>query len=62
MNCPYCGEHMDVSEHFGRFASFQDGKVSGDIYQCMNEDCDEHYAYFYTLRDTGDKLYNGYPC
>ena len=71
MECPYCGEELELEDYFGRLAAHQDGKVMGDIYRCPkgqeeSEDCDSSVFFvpgsFYAYRDNPDNLLEGYPC
>ena len=70
MECPRCGAELDLDDQFGRIASHQDGRVLGDIYRCpngMDQDgtCASALFYvagsFYTYRDEGELLHEGYP-
>ena len=71
MECPYCGEELDLEDYFGRIAAHQDGKVLGDIYKCpngaeQNEKCNSEMFHvsgsFYAYRSNPDDLLEGYPC
>ncbi len=70
MECPICGEELDLVDYFGRIAAHQDGKVLGDIYKCPNGvecdgSCDSEMFHvagsFYVYRETGE-IHEGYPC
>lgn len=61
MECPLCGEELAYDDYFGRMASHQDGKVCGDIYKCVNEECECYQQTFYAYRSDGE-LREGYPC
>ena len=64
MICPCCDSELELHDYFGRIASHQDGRVLGDIWKCTNEECDSvtFNYYFYTYRDNGGNLHEGYPC
>lgn len=64
MDCPYCGQELEHHDCFGRICRHQDGKIKGDIYKCLNEECDSEMFnfYFYTYRGQEYHLKEGYPC
>lgn len=67
MNCPYCDEELRYHDwwYTGNLAAYERGnggnfQKQGDIYKCLNEECEAYEEFFYTDR-YGD-LHNGYPC
>ena len=53
---------MTYEDYWGRIASHQDGHIEGDIYQCVNEECEMYEEYFHTHREYSDDIHEGYPC
>ena len=63
MECPYCEEELMYWDTFGRLFSHQDGHIDGYIYQCTNEDCENHHEPMYTLvSENESELHEGMPC
>jgi hypothetical protein len=62
MECPECDKELEYHDYFGRLCAHQDGKVLGDIYQCVNEGCARFQDHFYTYREGDGELNEGYPC
>jgi len=67
MECPYCEEELEYHDFYGtnlRLDSFGIVKPGfdkcGDIYKCMNEECEAFQEHFYT--DKQGELHEGYPC
>lgn len=63
MECPYCGQELDYHDYYGRLCAHQDGKILGEIYKCLNEDCEsETFNYYFHTREFSVELHEGYPC
>jgi len=62
LECPYCETELHYDDYFGRIFPHQDGHVEGDIYKCLNEDCEMFEEFFHAHRDNLDDIHEGYPC
>lgn len=61
MECSYCEEELENHDYYGLGIPGSDGfDKSGDIYKCMNEECEMYDEHFYT--DNQGNLHDGYPC
>ena len=71
--CPYCDSDLTYRDEYftGRPESFygtasngihypSTKKHLGDIYKCVNDECEAYDQHFYT--DTNENLFEGYPC
>lgn len=72
--CPYCDCNFSYRDEYftGRPENFY-GTASngiyypstkvhlGNIYKCINEECEAYEQYFYTKTDS-NQIYEGYPC
>jgi hypothetical protein len=67
MECPYCDHELKYHDHYGknlRLDSLDRIKPGyekqGNIYKCMNEECEMYDEHFYT--DKQNNLHEGHPC
>lgn len=69
MTCPYCEKELKDEDVYGinlRLDSFNMIKPGfekqGDIFKCLNEECEsEAFNYLFHTDPTGE-LHDGYPC
>jgi len=66
--CPYCGEELEYQDYFGRISGwnqfFNEPIIDheGDIYKCLNEECESEAFNYYFYDFCDDILREGYPC
>lgn len=62
MECSYCEKELEHHDYYGRIASHQDGHKEGDIFKCVNEECEMFEESFHNHSDRPDDIHEGYPC
>lgn len=63
--CQYCDKELEYHDYYGRICSHQDGYIAGNIYICVNEDCECQATcrHFHDRSGEGDyEIREGYPC
>lgn len=70
MICPYCGNELELHDYYGKvqyaehYYSYPRSyiKKTGDIYKCLNEECESEVFNYLFYTDSNDNLHEGYPC
>ena len=51
MECPYCEHELEYYDYYGRIAAHQDGHKEGEIFKCVNENCEMFEESFHNHLD-----------
>jgi hypothetical protein len=62
MECPYCGAELEWDDYYGFYLGNDNWDKQGDIYKCLNEDCESGAFNNFFHTDKQENLYEGYPC
>jgi hypothetical protein len=66
MHCPYCNSPLVHWDKFGRLAQHQDGKVTGEILICPNDETCESESVcnlvFHIYNSNPNQIKEGMPC
>ena len=62
MDCPHCERELDYIDYYGHYLGNDRWNKVGDIFKCLNENCESEIFNHFFYTDKKDNLHEGYPC
>jgi len=63
MDCTYCNEELELHDYYGQgIPGNNNFKKIGDIFKCINEDCESEIFNYFFYTNLSGQLFEGYPC